>query len=247
MRKSTVCNLLGAKYGYRSYLEISREGTGQQHDLIDRNQFTLCEQLVYPFPFDQPGVVDIDGRMPPTTSSGLVRALVASRRQYYDLVFVDPHHTYENSYEDLVGALELVRPGGMIVVHDCNPRDPSIVLRQFRKGGWCGVTYWAFIDFVLGRTNIRYYTVDSDYGCGVVYKLPHAHAPAPVEPTPATLELEWTYAKWSDDTRYQFFDRNRTALLNLLSIDEFISAEGLVVPPATVPGAQTSATSAAGA
>ena len=227
MLKSTVCNLLGAKYGYRSYLEIATPGSGGQHELIDRNQFTRCEQLVYVQPSDQQA--DATYRTSLRTSSGLVRAIIASHRERYDLVFVDSCHTYENSYEDIVGAFELVRPGGVMVVHDCNPTTASMAVPQIQMGEWCGVSYWAFIDFVLGRSNIRYYTVDCDYGCGVVYKLPHAHAPGPHDF--ATLEFEWTAAKWSDDSRYQFFDRNRVALLNLRTVEEFISGAGLVLPP----------------
>jgi hypothetical protein len=231
MLKSTVCNLIGAKYGYRSYLEISTPTTGWQDHLIDKDQFTHRELLVYALPSDRHDKPGTTYRTSLTTSSKLVRAILASHREPYDLVFVDPHHTYENSYEDLIGALELVRPGGTIVVHDCNPTNPSIAQPQYQSGEWCGVTYWAFIDLVLGRSNIRYFTVDCDYGCGVIYKLPHAHAPEPRKLEPATLELEWAAAKWSDDGRYQFFDRNRAGLLNLWTVDEFISREGLVLPP----------------
>ena len=233
MLKSTICNLLGAKYGYRSYLEISTPTTGWQYELIDRDQFTRREQLVYAFRPHRQDKADATRHTYRTslkTSSELVRAILASGREPYDMVFVDPHHTYDNSHEDLIGALELVRPGGMVVVHDCNPMHPSIAVPQYQPGGWCGVTYCAFIDIVLARSDTRYYTVDCDYGCGVIYKLPHAHAPGPARLEPPTLEREWTAAKWSDDGRYPFFDRNRAALLNLWTVDEFISREGLVLP-----------------
>ena len=229
MLKSTICNLFGAKYGYRSYLEIATPGSGGQHHLIDRNQFTCCEQLLYRYP--SVWQAEATYSTPQGTSSELVRTVLASRRAHYDLVFVDSCHTYENSYEDIIGAFELVRPGGVMVVHDCNPTTASMAVPQVQMGEWCGVNYWAFLDFVLGRSNIRYYTVDCDYGCGVVYKLPHAHAPKPARHEFATLEFEWTAAKWSDDSRYQFFDRNRTALLNLRTVEEFISGEGLVPHP----------------
>ena len=34
---------------------------------------------------------------------------------------------------------------------------------------WCGVTYKAFLDFVLKR-GLNYLTVDTDYGCGIITK-----------------------------------------------------------------------------
>ena len=233
MLKSTVCNLLGARHGYRSYLEIATPGSGGQHALIDRSQFARCEQLVYADLSDAHDKAEATYRTPLTTSWELVRALLSSRREHYDLVFVDSCHTYENSCEDIIGAFDLVRPGGAVVVHDCNPTKPSIVSPQVQMGEWCGVTYWAFIDFVLGRRDARYYTVDCDYGCGVIYKLRHGHAPRSVTRESATLALEWAAATGNDDGRYRFFDRNRAALLNLWTVDEFVSREELVLLPAT--------------
>ena len=37
-------------------------------------------------------------------------------------------------------------------------------------GEWCGVSYKAFLDFVLSRNDLDYCTVDIDYGCGVIFK-----------------------------------------------------------------------------
>ena len=33
------------------------------------------------------------------------------------------------------------------------------------------MTYQAYLDFVLARRDLRYLTVDTDYGCGVIRKL----------------------------------------------------------------------------
>lgn len=40
----------------------------------------------------------------------------------FDLIFVDGLHSAEQSYRDVINALTFVRPGGIIMMHDCNPR-----------------------------------------------------------------------------------------------------------------------------
>ena len=40
-------------------------------------------------------------------------------------------------------------------------------------GEWCGVSYKAFLDFVLDRNDLDYCTVDIDYGCGVIFQAQH--------------------------------------------------------------------------
>ena len=41
------------------------------------------------------------------------------------------------------------------------------------------------------------------------------------------LVFEWEVCRDDDDARYQFFDRNRAALLNLISIEQFLDREPL--------------------
>jgi hypothetical protein len=57
-----------------------------------------------------------------------------------------------------------------VVVHDCLPPDRAAANPAFFHGEWCGVTYKAYIDFVLGNPDLDYFTVDADYGCGVILK-----------------------------------------------------------------------------
>lgn len=220
MKKSDIINLLGAKYGFVSHLEISTPDTGFQYALVDRAQYARCERAVYAIADeDAPADQDITYRTSQRTSCDLVDAL--SAEPPFDLVFVDPHHTYENSFEDIVGGFSLVRQGGALVIHDCNPPNAQVAAPDFTPGEWCGVTYWAYIDFVLGRAGITYYTVDTDYGCGVVFK-----QPGPDRDT-SRLHFDWVRMSWNDDSRYDYFDRNRQRLLNLVSVGVFRIREGL--------------------
>ncbi|MGP8232989.1 MAG: hypothetical protein ACLQL2_10040 [Methylovirgula sp.] len=226
VKKSDIINLLGAKYGFVSHLEISTPITGFQYALIDRTQYTRCERAVYGI-VDENALSDQDITYGTSqrTSCDIVSAL--STKPLFDVVFVDPHHTYENSFEDIVGGFSLLRQGGALVIHDCNPPNSGVAAPDFTPGDWCGVTYWAYIDFVLGRAGITYYTVDTDYGCGVVFK-----QPGPDRDT-SGLQFDWVRMSRNDDSRYDYFDRNRQRLLNLISVDEFRIREGLplLTPP----------------
>lgn len=83
-----------------------------------------------------------------------------------DLVVADPHHTYESSEEALAVSLDLLRPGGVMLVHDCLP-PPELTAPLFQPGNWCGVTYAAFRDLCVER-GLPWGTVDWDFGIGVV-------------------------------------------------------------------------------
>jgi hypothetical protein len=41
---------------------------------------------------------------------------------------------------------------------------------------WCGVSYQAYVDFISQRNDLAVYTVDTDYGCGVIRKLANPSA-----------------------------------------------------------------------
>jgi hypothetical protein len=88
----------------------------------------------------------------------------------FDLVFIDPWHTYASSQRDLVFGLQLVSGAGIVLVHDCSPPNPTCAEPEFRPGEWCGVTFAAYLDLMLFNSELHYLTVDSDYGCGVISK-----------------------------------------------------------------------------
>jgi len=162
----------------------------------------------------------IDFRTPVPCSMELVRRIYGDGAGMapYDIVFVDPFHTYEASMMDLLGGYCLLRPGGIMVVHDCCPDDPAVVGSEFVPGSWCGVTYQAFLDFVLARDDLRYYTVDCDWGCGVVLK------PETASRAENYRRFEWFAASRDEGVRFTYFTENRHALLKLRSIDEFNAA-----------------------
>src|ERR1017187_10832607 len=162
MTKYEIVNLLFRQYGLKSYLEICTPTIGLTYAMIDANQLVDRQRLVYNCPRKFNDGLECAFRTTAPSSHQLVLDILRNRRGAYDIVFVDPLHTYRATMTDLLGAFCLVRPGGVIVVNDCCPRDAGLVRPTFKKGAWCGVTYQAFIDFAMPRQHLRFYTVDCD-------------------------------------------------------------------------------------
>jgi hypothetical protein len=88
-----------------------------------------------------------------------------------DLVYVDPWHTYDDSMDSLLLAIEIVRPGGHIVLHDCLPRSRELadLLPSHVSASWCGETWRAFADLTARMGPEWQWTiVDSDFGIAIM-------------------------------------------------------------------------------
>ena len=101
--KSDVVNWIAREAGFRSYLEISTAFSGFQFGKIDRNAFKVMERVVYC------ATVDFNDGLPVTEMSfsddsrvGLEALTNSSQR--FDVIFVDPWHTYESSHRDIKSA-----------------------------------------------------------------------------------------------------------------------------------------------
>lgn len=111
-----------------------------------------------------------------------------------DLAVVDPYHSYTSSFACLGLGLDLLRPGGTMLVHDCLP-PLSLTGQTFVEGAWCGVTFAAFRDACRAR-GLRWFTLNADFGLGVVVAGDAgAGTAAPVEPVP----LAETLAQYEQD------------------------------------------------
>ncbi len=229
LRKYDIINALGREFRARSYLEICTPTTGMRFDHVDRSIFPLRHRLMYRCVDGFADGMAVAGR---TSEDSSVDLVASARRRLpagdgYDIVLVDPWHTYAASRSDILGAMTLLKPTGILVVHDCGPTDPDIVGPEPTPGDWCGLTYQAFVDFLFEVRCAGYCTVDTDYGCGVVYNL---RAPVPDAwrgaGPPEHLRRPWSVASARDDDRFAFFVAHRAALLNLVRPAAFAAAHG---------------------
>lgn len=224
MRKYDIINLLGRRHGLRDYLEICTPSTGLTFAKVDAETFKTCHRLVYRCPEDTDDGQEYTYRTTTPSSREITRTIFTAvgSKPIYDLIFVDPWHELKASAEDLEGAWQLLRPGGYIVVHDCNPPNEEVASPQFRKGAWCGETYRAYIDFLAFKAEASFCTIDTDFGCGVVKKV--VGDKLALLGNTVELWLKWAASPSDAASRYFFFDNHRAELLQMCDEAEFVSS-----------------------
>ena len=136
--KVDVVQHLARLNGYTRYLEIATSTTGFRFAAARAFGFETCLRLLYRCPPTFEDGQPVDFRSPDLDTSSCL-AILDERCPAFDIVFLDPHHTYECSARDLSAAFALIRDGGAIVVHDCDPPTAEIASPDFHLGPWCGV------------------------------------------------------------------------------------------------------------
>jgi hypothetical protein len=96
---------------------------------------------------------------------------------------------------------------------------------QPQPGCWCGWTYRAFLDFVWSRPGLQHFTVDCDFGCGVIVK-GEGRVPDGLIPQLDPQEREAIAAGWlalgdNSEAAFDYLQRNKVPLLNLISAQDF--------------------------
>lgn len=222
LRKFEIINSLAKKWGYRSYLEICTPTTGCTFDKVDAKLFSVYERFVYRCPKHVDDGSQYDYRTAQDGSSDILDTIWVARGRVpiYELIFVDPWHSLSDSLDDLRGAWKLLKPGGSLVVHDCCPPNADFASPEFRSGGWCGETYRAFVDFLSFRKDVKFTTVDTDFGCGIVQKLSIDETAQHSEPL-LYCWLQWAALPNSPQAKFEFFSLNRNVLLNLIDVGEY--------------------------
>ena len=94
----------------------------------------------------------------------------AVNRDKFDIVFIDGLHEHNQVYKDIQNSLKFLNPNGVIILHDCMPKNEKMQLwdnksHQFEE--WTGDTWKAYYK-ALNEINYKVYVLDTDYGCGVI-------------------------------------------------------------------------------
>lgn len=92
----------------------------------------------------------------------------------FDVVLVDGLHHAVQVYRDIMSALAVVGPRGVVIAHDCNPTTRAMQAVPQEQGIWTGDCWRAIVKLRATRTDVTAYVLDTDYGVGVVRKIPSA-------------------------------------------------------------------------
>ena len=89
----------------------------------------------------------------------------------FDVIFIDGLHYYEQVSKDLNNALEVLKPGGIIILHDMLPisEQEAIVPIPETKQVWLG-DVWRLAFDLSNRVDVNFNLILIDHGCGVVTK-----------------------------------------------------------------------------
>src|SRR5882724_816270 len=225
LQKYDLINALAKKNGYQSYLEICTTSTGGRFWKIDRKQLRVCHRLVYRCPEWFEDGHDITYR---STNESINNLLPGAHT--YDIVFVDPWHTFECSMRDLQAGLSVLREDGVMIVHDCCPANQKLANPLPNEVCWCGVTYCAYIELLLSRRDLVYYTVDTDFGCGVVKKKSREGTLKTEHRVTDELAERWRTQRSQNADMFELFCNHKRELLNLISAEEFLARENVPAP-----------------
>lgn len=90
----------------------------------------------------------------------------------WDIIFIDGLHLADQVYKDILNAKNHCNQHGFIILHDCNPANyynahSDLDFFLANPTEWNGSTWKALYKFRT-QFNLKSYTVDTDYGIGVI-------------------------------------------------------------------------------
>jgi SAM-dependent methyltransferase len=153
MTRTDLLSKLVTIYGYKSYLEIGiASGSNFREVLI------ASKTGVDPDPAAQ-------GTRCMTSDQ-----FFAQNRRHFDLIFIDGLHERPQVDRDLQNSLKVLRGGGSIVLHDCNPisEEMQTVPQPLPKAAWTGDVWKSIALLRMHRPELSVWVVDTDWGCGIV-------------------------------------------------------------------------------
>lgn len=192
MTRTEIIKLLIEKYGYKKYLEIGVNTPAQPGF-----NFTSIET---PIKHGVDPAVDTTFKM---TSDVFFEDHIPMK---YDIVFVDGLHVFDQAYRDIVNSLTWLEDNGSIVVHDTNPTTEITQRPERASNVWHGDVWKAILKLRTEHPDIEIYTIDADEGCAIIKK--------------GTQKL-FQIPEGVDGYTFDFFDKNRKEILNLITPKEF--------------------------
>jgi len=91
-----------------------------------------------------------------------------------DLALVDGLHEYEQVVRDVDNVLRYLNPGGVILLHDCNPQS-AVAAGPYAERGpglWNGDVWKAVVHLRSLRDDLDVFVLDADEGLGFVRRIP---------------------------------------------------------------------------
>ena len=210
MDRTAIINHLAKKIDAKTYLEIGVRDHTQNFDKITIQHKVGVDSCIE--------CVDRKPTFKMTSDD-----YFKDNKKKFDIIFIDGLHEAKQVERDIINSLDRLTSKGFIVCHDMNPiiyerqllkHDPKrheYEMREYEKGNpeyglWNGDCWKAFVRLKTKRRDLNMYTIDTDFGCGVI-----------TTGNQELLEIE------EEDINFSNLDKNRKQWLNLISVDEFLT------------------------
>lgn len=129
----------------------------------------------------------------------------------WDIIFIDGLHLAEQCYRDIKNAISHTTENGFVLLHDCNPPDIWHAREDYLVNGsyanWNGTVWKAFYRIRTEGLNLETYTVDTDWGIGVIKK------------ATSTVNIP----QQNPFYEYNTMSANRKEHLGLITVEEFLN------------------------
>ena len=148
-----LINKIIQKKGFTSYLEIGC----YQDETFSK---VKIEKKV--------GVDPISGGTLRQTSD----AFFSTNRDFFDLIFIDGHHVYDQVIKDINNSLGCLNKDGTILVHDCLPASFFQQAVPRSQHIWTG-DVWKAIAMIGTNPDLYTHICCIDYGVGIILRKPN--------------------------------------------------------------------------
>lgn len=193
--RTSIINHLIHKHKLNNYLEIGVRDGRNYEKIIAKNKTG-----VDPYPSK-----NIDG-LHKLTSDEFFKI----NKTKFDLIFIDGLHLEYQVDKDIKESLKILSNNGFIIMHDCNPPTEFHQRENYEIDGkfppWNGTVWKSFAKLRIKKVDLSLSCVDCDWGVGIIRKIKQSK-----------FEL-------SGNLDFDFLDKNRVNLLNLISVSDFIKS-----------------------
>jgi len=191
LRRAELLNMLIGYYKYQTYLEIGVSDPTRNFDLI-RASFKV-------------GVDPVAQRKDIIAYTSDQYFASLSKRQKFDLIFIDGLHHSNQVYKDINNALDHLNEGGFIVCHDMLPANEEMQKVPRQTHSWTGDCWKAWAYLRMTRQDLEMFIIKADHGLGVIK---------------SGQQILFPIKKEMSDMDFNFFVTHQHKLMNTFEVSE---------------------------